>query len=420
MIKLSKFNYYQIPTNDDKYFYYNSNSNLSIYADNLEYDNTIVENNEHTLLTNYLSGYINNSPIGYYNMLLKEYKTKRPTIYDTRDIPDVVAGTPDYFKRLKTSALPPSLYVVLDDFYKYAQIETIRKIYKRIKQPNNNIYKKIKELFDSKTVVGLQNNDEFIFNKLCKIVEEILKDNTELYINTAITDNLKKMTQLNQSILLTPSAIDYVFKYVPKEVSLTTTNINFDDTSDIDKDDFVNLYPIMKNKSKNTDDEFIIYPNDFSNNSLLKSKTIIRINRNIIDKIFQETDAHMINNYEELSSLYSIVKYYNYKVLRKINSINGNLVGIYPLDLKDFIKNEYDNNIAKININPNILLSDILSNIDGNLYKELEQLIQSNESYGNNIMEHMENSFHLSSYLTLQYLSEELVNYTHLYTNVYN
>ena len=40
----------------------------------------------------------------------------------------------------------------------------------------------------------------------------------------------------------------------------------------------------------------------------------------------------------------------------------------------------------------------------------------SNESFGNNILVYLPESFHMSSYLTLQYLSEHLINISQDFT----
>jgi hypothetical protein len=411
MIKLSKFNYYQIPIDrESKYFYYDGSGNDMITDDDYTKQRNIIEykmtggadNEEHKADTTYLSGYINDFNIGDYDLLLKDYESKYPTNYDSHSI--------DYFKRLKSSSLPPSLNAVLGDFYKYARIETVRKIIKKVnKDKPNGIYKKLQELYDSKkAVVGLKSNEEFIYEILARCVEQILKNNTELYISNAITNNLKKMLEFNQSSLISPAAIDFVFKYVPTEVSLTNIDINYEDSSNVNHDDFINMYSIMKKANKD-DDKFIIYPNDFANNSLMKSKTIIKIKKNILKHILETSNASIINNYEEYSPFYSPIKYYNYKILANTYK------QYYSNELKQFINNEYLKNVDKLGLETK-QLGTILKNIDGNLYKELEQLIQSNESYGNNILEHLENSFHMSSYLTLQYLSEELFNFNNIYT----
>ena len=52
----------------------------------------------------------------------------------------------------------------------------------------------------------------------------------------------------------------------------------------------------------------------------------------------------------------------------------------------------------------------LFTNIDGFLYDDVKSLITSNESFGNNILSNSSESFNISSYLTFQLLSENLIN----------
>ena len=52
----------------------------------------------------------------------------------------------------------------------------------------------------------------------------------------------------------------------------------------------------------------------------------------------------------------------------------------------------------------------LFTNIDGYLFDDVKTLILSNESFGNNILSNLSDSFNLSTYLTFQLLSENLMN----------
>ena len=113
---------------------------------------------------------------------------------------------------------------------------------------------------------------------------------------------------------------------------------------------------------------------------------------------------------------YPIIKNYNWKIVRLLKQN-------YDVDFRDdenesqnfhinFIKTENLNNLKKVLGNYNFIdpIKSVLSNIDENLYMDVEMSIKSNQAFGNNILSNLKYSFNLSSYLTLQILSEHLMN----------
>jgi hypothetical protein len=143
LIKLSRFNFYQIPTREpSKYFYYDdADAGVGTELANIfteeqpagpvagpadESDKHLLKKNKLLKMAN--RGFVNNFNIGDYTSILEDYDKVKLPIKNTIENNE--------FKILKESKMPPSLYASLNDFYKYAIIEFVEKILEYIK---NNV-----------------------------------------------------------------------------------------------------------------------------------------------------------------------------------------------------------------------------------------------------------------------------------------
>ena len=404
LLKLSKFNYYMLPTfQSSSYVFYDdiNSNNVNI----IEEDNNFPTGKNQTNITdNNISGIINN--MSSYNVMLNDYYNNILPISEIID-------KPEYFKRLKKSRLPPALYDSLSTFYNYSLIEIIKKTIEHIdSNKSSNIYKKTEELV-KRTLISTSNNELAIYNILCKVIEELVQEQIKVYIDNAVIKYYNKF-YVDMNIIKMKETTLFVLKDM--SVSLSMTKINL---SKIRKDQLQNLYqPIMKLPSEEAD-VFILYPNDLSNMNRLKIKYGLHVNKDIVKILLNNNASPFIFSFEGMTPIYTIIKNYNYMLVEELINLGIDFrdyeKGTESKELPiEFIKTENNNNINKIlNFDNNLIdisLNRVLSNIDKNLYFDVKVKIISNEIFGNNVLLYLPESFNICSYLTLQYLSEYLLN----------
>jgi hypothetical protein len=408
LIKLSRFNYYQLPTSDQiaKYLYYaDTNNEVESIINN---DDINSVNDPKSLPIDVMEGVIQGISLGNYDNLVKEYIDGFMT---TNYIIDSSSYVQD-----KKSSLPPSLYNNLPDFYKYSVVELVKKLVTILynnKNSNNSIYKKAMDHIE-KIMITIDNKDIPTLNLLCKLLEEIIKEYVELYIENSV------ISYYNQFIAnpTNKSALPAELTFQPKTFKINFTNVDIGKISS--KRQFMNLYqPIQKLKKE---DIYVLYPNDLANMTRLKLKYGLRINKKIIPIMLQSNASPFIRNLENLSAVYPIIKNYNHDIIREMKGGNN---GVDFRDFENetpikFILTELVNNMNKIlaGYNDKKKLGDILGNIDSNLYGDVKSKIISNELFGKNILANLPESFHVVSYITLQFLAEYLFNSSDSYNIV--
>lgn len=393
LIKLSRFNYYQIPEDDvSKYIYYSEDLKKKIIDIGAE---TVVKEPPNR-------GLINEFSLGNYEQFLSEYsKGKFSTIAQINN---------ESFVRIKDNKLPPSLHSALSDFYTYTLIELIKKVVTVIDKnklkttPEKTLYDKINELVRLNNI-KVEDNDLSLYKIIADIIQELVKEQYNIYIYNAIyetyttTLTASTITQLPTTNLLTKKEMAISFETT--KIVLNKKNI---------KTGIKNLYDLLIKPKK--EDIFILYPNDLTNINRLKTKYGIIINTKIIKLLLEKRGFIHHLNMDNLTPLYSLLKNYNYepiKVLKNLGIDFRDFEGVSPYK---FIKEDLSNNLNKIlnNINNKPTTRDILNNFDNYLYNDVKLLISSNEVFGNNILSYLPLSFNMSTYLTLQYLVENLIN----------
>ena len=193
------------------------------------------------------------------------------------------------------------------------------------------------------------------------------------------------------------------------EISFKTTNIVLNRR--YVNESVKNLYEFLI-KSKKEDNIFILYPNDLTNINRLKTKYGITINIKIITLLLEKRGFIHHLNINNLTPIYSLLKNYNYKPIIELKKLGINFKDFEEKSPIEFIKEDFNNNLNKIlyNIDNIKTTSDVLKNFDDYLYNDVKLLILSNEVFGNNILSYLPLSFNMSTYLTLQYLVENLIN----------
>jgi hypothetical protein len=412
LIQLSRFNYYQIDIeNPSNYKYYEEGDgtpgvilNLLNVNDNDTNDATIpqpVDNN--------------------------------PTVYDEaeqkiffKDLTPVQLGG-DYFKRLKTSKLPPSLDNALSTFYDYSMKKLIKDLFTIIVPAPvgaapvgaapvgaapvgaTTILQQVENLREK---LGYTvKNDLSSYEVIAKMIQELIKEQIMVYINKKVISLYEKEiagVDPNQTTKFKESIISNVF---PAPINVSKTDVKI--LENIQTKGIVNLYPLMAKLPKN--DDFVLYPNDFTNLNRLKSKYgLANIKSTIIELMLEYGGSPYNTNNEGRSPIYSIILNHNHHIIKTLASKDINFNKFADEKPKEFLIQQIKNNIHKVFGNYNKPLNEpmknIFSNINYYLYNDVKSTILSNESFGNNIIVHLENSFHLSTYLTLQFLSEHLLD----------
>lgn len=416
IISLSRFNYYQIPIDfPTKSFYYNSQPlvnplvNITSGDDPKQISTSPPESTDHLdvaankklrMLNN---GYINDFKLGNYSAILDDYTKLKLPIGGEQSNKDFIIN--------KSSPLPPSLYNALNDFYKFTLIELVKKILNQIKfnkQTNTteqNIWEK-SELIIKSTGIAVESYDLATYAFITKIIQELVKEKITTDISNEI---IKKYNEFIKGVNTTiKPSLSLILPI--KQIRIDLTGINID--KDIkDKKQVSNLYSLVIKPPKSPIEPFILYPNDLTNINKLRSKYGVVINPNIVEIMMKSGASPYSSNADGYTTIYPIIKNYNYKLVQSLKSkVRIDFRSFNESPLK-FIQQENLNNLNKIlnsvDIN-NIKIKDLLENIDGYLYNDIKSMITANELFGNNILVYLSESFNISTYLTLQYLSNSL------------
>lgn len=417
LVGLSRFNYYQIPVNfPTKYFYYNGDSKVAGDLVNIASDNSqtiptldakILPTNDHvnqsTRLKMLNEGYINNFKIGNYSNILDDYTNMK--------LPTSLGLTKKDFVILKESSLPPSLFNALGDFYKYVLIEIVKKILSNIEggkltlsTEEHELWEKSNRLIKS-TGIAIDQYDLTTYSFMMKLIQELIKEQLEIYINRLVIEKYTQFITNNNILLKSP----IILPVKDMQVNLTFSSVKLDTIKK--KENLKNMFSLVLQPPKLPIDPFILYPNDLSNINKLRSKYGVIINPKIVEIMLKSHSSPYATNAEGYSTIFPIIKNYNYKLIQTLKSnglIDFRSFSESPLT---FIQQENINNINKIldSIDvSNVNIKDLLGNIDGYLFNDVKSTITANELFGNNILLYLPESFNMSTYLTLQYLSESL------------
>jgi ankyrin repeat protein len=196
---------------------------------------------------------------------------------------------------------------------------------------------------------------------------------------------------------------DFIPKTQNRNIKINFTN-TFNDLTLLPNHNIQNLssYPVNNNN-------FIIFMNDFTNTSLMKSKYNIDINQDIIRLLLNYKANPYINNQYNISPIHNILKNYNYNIFTKLKNIGIDFNRFNSDNPKKFIDNEIKNNNDRLFGKSNNSISKILSNITEAHYNEFKALILNNPRFGNNFLRIFDDSFNITAYLTFYILSEKLI-----------
>ena len=395
LYKIPKFNYYEIPKiakAEGKFLYFDDDKNQL----NLDYiDNTPIIGPESTIPDNINNIVISNKGLSKFRQLLRNINNNM--------IKDSYIIKKESLIRSKSTSLPPAISGVLKDFYKYNLILLLKEKLDEFKNNRNDpLFNKIETL---KNTIDITNNDVITFFTIGKIIQELISEHCKDYVQKQsfriISKLIKKIkidngTPIEQIILTSEDS----------SVMLNNTNLDLN-TILANKLDDMDIYQFSK-KNESIDDNmvFIIYPDEYANSELLVSKYKLTLNHKIFNNLLENDVNPYILDLNNQSAIYPILKIHDYSVIKELKKYidyrdfeNFNVI--------NFLIEEYNNHSFLLN-NKHNKYNEWLSNFVSYQKNEVKTLILSNDKFGNNVPNYLEDSFEVVFYLTNQYISESI------------
>ena len=261
--------------------------------------------------------------------------------------------------------------------------------------------------------------DNFITNKV-----NIKNKNFMCYkillnlLNTIITEkynNIQRIQVIDYFITISNHTIenseyktiiqDLIYKY--KQIKIKNDYINTDIITYTDK----NYKNYNFHEIKPTKQQYILYSNNLNVIEKNNQRYYLSNEINLIKLLLKYNGLPLIKNIEGINIIGNIIKNYNIELLQELKNIDNrfiindsNILNMLITDNLDNI-NKILSNIDNINITP---INKILYNIDNCLYNNMANHINVYAGIENII--YLNQSLYINSYITLQYLSEHLLN----------
>ena len=162
---------------------------------------------------------------------------------------------------------------------------------------------------------------------------------------------------------------------------------------------------------RSTDNDFIIYSNDYTSNELNLELKKISINENILEQLLRAGAKLFTQNLENKMPIFKILNSYNYKILNKLCGpkssnnfgIRYNYIGSMNYNNPvDYIKKSIKNHSDKL-LGNNLSSYNQIKGFSYNVYQQI-RLVMLDEKFGYNILKNIDTSFMVSSYIINQYL----------------
>ena len=395
IMKLPKFNFYEIPPLDKKgkfLYFEDPGNNLydPITNDLIEPRIIITQPTNLTFTDN-----INKSVI--YNQGLKRFSELMIQISN-----NFMKGT--YFIEKKSlilakdSKLPPSLASMLSELYKYNLMKIILLVFNYIKGDFNPAQSvKINSLFKTTDLV----DEVQKYLVIGKLTQELVNDLAKKYIDFQTKIFMEKIIKDDNSYLIQfTELIEKIYNGIynnPKDYG-----INLGETS-IDLQ-FVNNKILEKNRicaSPGKDDinEFIIYPEEYANSELLKSKYVLKIHNQIYIRLL-ENNARFLLDSNSQTPIFPILKFHH-------DSILPNLLEFIDSESISFLKEEFNNHLYKLTNGNKDNFKEWLCNFVLYQKEEVVNLILSNDKYGNNFPNDLDESFERVCHIMNEYIYDD-------------
>ena len=383
LVKIPKFNYYEIPSlkKTGKFLYFDSDNEINLDID----PPRVINEREKTNINDQQSSVI-------YNQGITNYRT-----FMTNIIQNILKGKYIIRKEAlifsKEQEIPPSIAPILGEFYKYNVKQIILKMLNDI---DADIFNNTKEI-----IKEIDISDKLVTQYLIigKLTEEVVKEQVTNYIHKQIYTILEEENKINTGFL------DLIIK--PTEFAILFNSHLIDNIKKDNKEkmSFYQFSKVFNDKSGDIE-EFIIYPEEYATTEILKSKCVLKINYKLYEMLLDNDINPFIIDNNDQSPIFPVLKLH-------MNEVIGNLKKridyreYSEINVIDFLKNECNNHLAKLTNNKDKFMDWIDYFVSYQKY-EVSTLILSNDKYGNNIPAHLEDSFNVISYITNQYISESI------------
>jgi len=301
----------------------------------------------------------------------------------------------------KDLKLPPSLIDNLEDFYQLTKIKFITDILNDLL----NIFNELPELFKSKLNMNPYDKDNFIYIKTAKLIEEIIKDYAEYTLKISIDNTLlNRITNINEyypDISLQNKT--YQVTTILRN-SVNDLNSIYTDLTDRNKKLLLNFYN-FSDPNINEKCNFIIYPNEYTNTTLLQQKYCIKIESTIIDQLLSKNGQPLLLDNNNKTCINYLISTFNCDVLDILNKKHILQPMIHQNDIL-FVETELKNHINKMYSGSYI---NTFENFTKAQYEEIKLLILSDETNGNNILFNLKNSFYICFYICIIYFIHKFI-----------
>lgn len=378
LYKIPKFNFYEIPVISKKgKFLYFDGGDTTIESIIPNQESSVIYNQGGLTRFKDLIRHINN------NIIRGSYIIKKEALV-----------------RAKNNSLPPSIKSILPDFYKYNLILLIKNKLEEFYKTTDPIITKVnaikKEVDNTSSVITY-----FIIGKL---IQELISENCKNFVQKQTFRIISKL--ITKYGLTANTDIEMLVK--SEDFNLLLSNTKIDLTLDTSKIENINVYQFSKPlNSENENINFIIYPDEYANSELLNLKYKLTLN----DKIFEKLLENQINPYSldlnNQSAIFPILKIQNFKIIKSLKTQNIDYREFSDIKALDFLIEKYNNHTSLLT-NNDTDFKKWLSNFVYYQKNEVKTLILSNDKFGNNVPNYLEDSFEVICYLTNQYLSESL------------
>ena len=375
IIKLSRFNYYQLPIFKESKpiefqntYYSPEKSDMIIEDSDDSYLNISsgAESQPSKTQIIYNYGLINE----LYTNFMNKNKNKKINI-------KIFNKNDNEFIYLKNLKLPQSLYNHINLFFKYSMKQLFKDLLRCFKNPStsvNYIITNCDELIKFSDAIEQQldyqipeeQKKPIAYNILFKVIEDFFINKCMQYINVASIKLYNKfISKTSSTSIPLPLPLPLPLPSPSDDIS----NFSYDVNSLIS---IIKTDELLDQKDLKNKENLIIHCN-FSNLNIIKNKYTIYINTDIINDILENNIDLSLENINDNTCIYSLLEYYtNDTLLRKIfdeynfNEFEDNK----PLN---YIKKELENLKFKLyeNINYDDLTNDnFLDDLNNVHYKE--------------------------------------------------
>ena len=324
--------------------------------------------------------------------------------------------------RSRTDSLPDSIITnrnIIDLFY-HMNIKDIIKNVVTINTEENR--DKFNDLVD-KTFIKLKINNKEIQKEilLAQTIEELIKNYLFNQIDLLISNEYNKI--IAQETDISVDKIDKLFLPQDFALRLNSTDIKLKELESILLPGYLlNFYQFSKDIEKK--DQFVIYPNDYTNTNLQKAFWCLEVNTTALEKMIHSGASLTLLDNDEKSPLQSLVKNYYSKPINTLKSIGIDFRSLQLFDKKDkisplqFMLSEYKNHcfrflgtLNKKCSDDKLSYYDIMEFFTTSQYEEVKNIIMNNEKFGNNLMQHLDLSFVMANFFIQKYLSVNLFKF---------